>query len=69
MKILVDSNIIISAGMNRFSQPARALRKVISEYSLNISEQTITELDNFLNKKIAIKYPMLKEFFEGTILA
>ena len=67
MKILVDSNIIISSGMNLFGTPSQALRKVMFEHQLYVSEATVVELDRFAFKKVAKKYPESRKFFDRVL--
>jgi putative PIN family toxin of toxin-antitoxin system len=52
MRILVDTNIIISAILFPNSKPAKALLKVSEEHEMVLCEQNLTELREVVKRKV-----------------
>ncbi len=57
MKILVDTNILISAVLFPHSKPARALIYTAENHEMILCAQTLTELREVLNKKAPQSLP------------
>ena len=51
MKILVDTNILISAVLFPYSKPAKALVYITENHELVLCDQNLTELREVLNRK------------------
>ena len=51
MRILVDTNILISAVLFPHSKPAKALLKVSEEHDMVLCEQNLTELREVIRRK------------------
>ncbi len=52
MRILVDTNILISAILFPSSKPAKALLKVSQEHEMVLCEQNLTELREVIKRKL-----------------
>jgi putative PIN family toxin of toxin-antitoxin system len=63
MRVLIDTNILISAALWPASVPARAYQKATSEpYSAFVSSYTISELKNVFTRKFPAKLKVLDTF-------
>ncbi|MEE0047018.1 putative toxin-antitoxin system toxin component, PIN family [Ruminococcus sp.] len=63
MKILIDTNILISAALNPYGTPFQAYIKAVSYPNDGIvCEQNIDELRRIFNRKFASKMHVLDEF-------
>lgn len=63
MKFVFDANVLISAALFRESIPGLAYKKAIQKGEILISENTLSELKNTLNKPKLRKYITLKDKF------
>lgn len=63
MKFVFDANVLISAALFRESIPGLSYKKAIQKGEILISENTLSELKNTLNKPKLRKYITLKDKF------
>lgn len=63
MKFVFDANVIISAALFRDSVPSLAYKKAIQKGEILLSENTLNELRDTLNKPKLRKYVTLKDKF------
>ena len=63
MRILIDTNVLISAILFPESLPYRAVEKVIIEHTLILSAGIIEEINAVFNRKFVSKMPELERFF------
>jgi len=62
-RVLVDTNILVSAILNSHGVPTQAYKKAIeSPYQTLICEQTLEELRRVFNRKFPQKIPLLERF-------
>ena len=64
MKILVDSNVIISALLWPNSSPANALVLVIQEHELYLCDQILNELNDVVKRKAPHALSALSKFID-----
>ena len=57
MRVLIDTNILISALLFPSSVPARALLRAVSEDELVLCDQNIAELREVLRRKAPARLP------------
>ena len=63
MRILIDTNILISAALNSHGTPYKAYLKAVTYPNKGIlCEQNIEELWRIFNRKFPAKIPMLEKF-------
>lgn len=63
MRILIDTNILISAALNPQGTPYKAFLKAVTYPNRGIlCEQNIEELWRIFNRKFSSKIPMLEKF-------
>ena len=62
-RVLVDTNVLISAFLFPNSTPARALALVLDEHRLVLSRWVIDELHEVVERKWPDRGPALEEFF------
>jgi putative PIN family toxin of toxin-antitoxin system len=71
MKVMLDTNVLTSAGATR-GLCADVLRAVLAEHELVICPQIISELQRVLKDKFALPRPLVNDFIrlvrEGSIL-
>ena len=69
MKILIDTNILISAALNSKGTPYRAFIKAVSypNHGL-VCEQNIDEMRRIFNRKFPRKIPALEAFLSLALL-
>jgi len=69
MKVLIDTNILISAALFKGSVPARAFIKATSEpYTVVICDYSLDEALRVSNKKFKDKVPAIQEFLYSALL-
>ncbi len=64
MKVLVDSNVIISALLWPNSNPANALVLVIREHELYLCDQILDEINDVIKRKAPLALGALNKFIE-----
>ena len=70
MRILIDTNVLISAALNPTGTPAKAYEKAVSypNHGL-ICEQNIEELTRIFNRKFPDKLPALEKFLSTALVS
>ena len=68
MRIMIDTNVIISAILFPKSLPDRAVEKVLMEHHLILCSHIIDELHIVLRKSLIISYCNLKSFYLNFLL-
>ena len=63
MKIIIDSNVIISAIYNPDSKPARVVRDVCENHELLLCDYIVAECYNVIGRKFPRHTPMLDKLF------
>ena len=66
MRIMADANIIVSAILFPKSVVANALKHLIDNFSLVLSEYTIYEIEDVFNEKFPHRITEMKEFLKKT---
>jgi len=62
-RVLLDTNILVSAILNSQGTPAQAYKKAVEPpYQALICEQNLEELRRVFNRKFSSKIPMLERF-------
>ena len=70
IRVLLDTNILVSVILNSQSVPGQAYRKAIKPpYQALICEQALEELRRVFNRKFPGKIPMLERFIARMITA
>ena len=64
MRILIDTNVLISAILFPGSLPNRVVKKVISEHTLILSPGIIDEATEVFRRKFPKRVPDLEQFFQ-----
>jgi len=64
MRIIVDSNIIISAGLFPESNIAKILARIIKNHKLVLCQYTLDELRNVFEKKFPERIEYLNDFIK-----
>ena len=68
MKVLIDTNILISAAYSRFGIPNQAYKKAIEPpYQAFICEQTIEEFRRIFNRKFPDKIYAFESFIASSL--
>jgi predicted nucleic acid-binding protein len=63
VKVLIDTNILLSASLNPSGVPDQAYRKAVTHPNEGcITDQTIDELRRVYNRKFPHKIPALERF-------
>ena len=62
MKVLFDTNVLISAGMSPHGKPREALSKAITFYDACVCQASLKELDETFQKKFPKQLDDLKNF-------
>ena len=69
MKVLIDTNILISAALNPSGTPYAAFEKAVTYPNRGvICEQNIDELRRIFNRKFPNRIPALETFFSYALL-
>lgn len=63
MRIMIDSNIFISALLFPNSTPSKLVEKVLDEYHLVLCSQILDELHEVFNRKFKEKTSELEKFY------
>ena len=70
MRILIDTNILISAALNTNGTPYKAFIKAVTYPNKGIvSDQNIEELRRVFNRKFPQKIPLLEHFLSIALLS
>ena len=64
-RVLVDTNVVISALLFPNSTPARALTVVLDEHRLVLTQWVLDELHEVIGRKRPDRLPALETFLEG----
>ena len=65
MRILVDANIIISAGLFPESVVGKVLAHIVKNHNLVLCKYTLDELKDVFNKKFPKRIDYFKKFIKG----
>ena len=69
MKVLIDTNVLISAALNPNSTPALAYFKAVSyPNSGMVCEQNVDEMRRIFNKKFPNKLPAMERFLSTALV-
>ena len=69
MKVLIDSNVLISAALNPNGTPSKAFVKAVTAPNQGvICEQNIDEMRRIFNRKFPTKIPALESFLALALL-
>ena len=70
MRVLIDTNILVSAAYSRFGVPNQAYRKAVeSPYQAFICEQSIEEFRRIFNRKFPDKIYAFESFIAAALSA
>lgn len=64
-RVLVDTNVLISAFIFRTSIPGEALRVVLGEHRLVLTQWVLDELHDVVERKWPTRQPALETFLDG----
>jgi len=63
MRVLIDTNILVSAAYSKFSVPNQAYKKAVEPpYRAFVCEQTVEEFRRIFNKKFPDRIPAFENF-------